>query len=185
MSRKRSRVAVEEQPTEPVTPVVALNASGVQTPAGGKRARGTKKDARTRMQYRFWLNVEEDGQRWLYDWCEHWSRRRQFAGVIRDSLRLFIDLAAGRTDVLLEVFPWVREALAPAAPSAAVEFTAMLQEIQRLRTALEGQPFAPPVRARGTGAGEPAPVVVGRGAKKSVTELSAAFVQSSAGAFFD
>jgi hypothetical protein len=39
------------------------------------------------------------------------KRERNMVGVIRDAVRLYFDLSAGRTDVLCELFPWVMASL--------------------------------------------------------------------------
>jgi hypothetical protein len=72
------------------------------------------------LQFRFWLNIVKDDESVLADELSLLKSQRQFTQTIRDGVRLVLDLRAGKTDVLFELFPWVRQLAAPLpAPPAA------------------------------------------------------------------
>ncbi len=77
------------------------NASDVITP---------KKDKRYRFQLRFWLDLEKSDEYWLAEYAALLKNNRGFARAIRNGLRLIHDLQQGKTDVLIELFPWIQEA---------------------------------------------------------------------------
>lgn len=60
-----------------------------------------------RKRFTFWLDLYKDDELALAEEIEGLKKGRQFTKSIRDGLRLITDLQAGRTDVLLELFPWV------------------------------------------------------------------------------
>ena len=64
-----------------------------------------------RMMFRFWLDIEKDDEYHLAEQIQILKVQRQFTSAIRDSLRLILDLRAGKTDVLLEMFPFVKDAI--------------------------------------------------------------------------
>lgn len=68
-----------------------------------------------RLQFRFWLDVTKQGEYELAETIENLKEKRGFAKAIRDGLRLFSDLKAGRWEVLRELFPWVVDAIYDAA----------------------------------------------------------------------
>jgi hypothetical protein len=78
---------------------------------GGGSAGVTPKDDRARAQFRFWLDVMKDPEFELAQEIMLLKKRKKFAATIRDGLRLIIDLRAGRIDVLLQLFPWVKDAV--------------------------------------------------------------------------
>lgn len=63
---------------------------------------------RFRLQYMFWLNVAKDDEYSLAQQIEELKHKGSFTKTIRDGIRLVCDLRAGRTDVLFELFPWVK-----------------------------------------------------------------------------
>ena len=69
--------------------------------------------------FRFWLDVNKPEEHQLAEHLEKLKRKRQFSRTIRDSLRLFLDLKAGKTDVLQELFPGI-------APQ--MDFAAIIQQ---------------------------------------------------------
>ena len=73
---------------------------------------GPVKDSRLRRKFEFWLNVLRDDHLELAQEIDSLKRQRRFARTIRDGVRLVADLREGRIDVLLELFPWVRDAVA-------------------------------------------------------------------------
>ena len=68
-------------------------------------------NASHRLMFRFWLDIVKDAEYHLAEYIMELKHQRQFASTIRDSLRLIMDLREGRTDALLEMFPFVREAI--------------------------------------------------------------------------
>jgi hypothetical protein len=62
---------------------------------------------RSRLMFRFWLNIMNDKDSWLADECSKLIEGRKFTTTIRNALRLLFDLQAGQTDVLRELFPHV------------------------------------------------------------------------------
>lgn len=79
------------------------NDTGVTTP---------KQDKRYRFQLRFWLNLEKSEESWLADYIAFLKAKRNFQDTVRLGLRLIYDLRQGKTDVLLELFPFVAEVFA-------------------------------------------------------------------------
>ncbi len=67
------------------------------------------------LQYRFWLNANDDAELWLADEIAELKSKRSFTRTVRDGIRLVIDLRNGKTDVLFELFPWVKNLVIAAA----------------------------------------------------------------------
>lgn len=67
---------------------------------------------RPRVQFKFWMNIAKDDEFELSMEMMLLRSRRKFKATITDSLRLMLDLRAGKIDVLLELFPFVRDAVA-------------------------------------------------------------------------
>ena len=65
---------------------------------------------RFRIQYKFWLDVTQDDQYDLAETINGLKQARSFSKVVRDGIRLVVDLWHGNLDVLLELFPFVEEA---------------------------------------------------------------------------
>jgi hypothetical protein len=66
---------------------------------------------RPRVQFKFWMNIAKDDEFELSMEMMLLKSRRKFATTIKDGLRLMLDLRAGKIDVLLELFPFVRDAV--------------------------------------------------------------------------
>jgi len=64
---------------------------------------------RYRVQHKFWLDLKKDQEDKLDEWLHALKASRQFVSTVRDALRLFFDLKEGKTDVLLELFPFASE----------------------------------------------------------------------------
>jgi hypothetical protein len=62
--------------------------------------------------WRFWLALDKPDDELLNRFCEWASEQRKLAQFIRDGLRLIGTLREGRIDVLIEMFPFVQQALA-------------------------------------------------------------------------
>lgn len=67
------------------------------------------KPKRYRLPFTFWLNVQDDTDCALADECSAMIEKRQLTPMIRNGLRLILDLKAGKTEVLEQLFPWVLE----------------------------------------------------------------------------
>lgn len=70
-----------------------------------------RKDTRYRCQFRFWLDANKPDQVQLGEALADLKRQRRYLPTLRNAIRLFLDLRAGRTDVLFELFPWIVERL--------------------------------------------------------------------------
>lgn len=64
-----------------------------------------------RRQWRFWLTLSNVEDEQLNRFCEWASEQRKLTQFICDGLRLVGTLREGRIDVLLELFPFVQQAL--------------------------------------------------------------------------
>lgn len=64
---------------------------------------------RFRKRYKFWLNILKDDEFELAEELDTLKKRRLFTPTIRDGIRLIIDLRKGNTDVLFELFPYLKE----------------------------------------------------------------------------
>jgi hypothetical protein len=91
----------------------ALTTAPISQPAPvGEAVALVPKDDRARAQFRFWLDVMKDPEFELAQEILLMKKRRKFQTTIKDGLRLMLDLRAGKIDVLLELFPFVRDAIA-------------------------------------------------------------------------
>jgi hypothetical protein len=70
-------------------------------------------EKRYRIKHTFWLDVTKTEEYQLAEAIEDLKTKRSFTRTIRDGIRLITDLRAGNTDVLFELFPWVKERLTP------------------------------------------------------------------------
>lgn len=96
---------------------------------------------RFRLRFTFWLDMHKGDEAELAETIESLKQDRTFAATIRDGIRLICDLRAGRVEMLLTLFPWVREALQPT-PTTTTD--ARLQEqIARLEALLIAQGNVP------------------------------------------
>lgn len=73
-------------------------------------------DKRYRLQYKFWLNQYDEEEKLVSEIIEWLKTERDFTKAIRDGLRLIWDLRNGRVEVLLELFPQIREWLSTPEP---------------------------------------------------------------------
>ena len=95
------------------------------------------KDKRWRGQFKFWLNANDVGEKALGDSLVMLKSNRQFAPTIRNALRLFLDLKAGNTEVLCELFPGIVTAISQPALVPSDEFNAIIAKIDALGGRLE------------------------------------------------
>jgi hypothetical protein len=68
---------------------------------------------RTRLMYRFWLDVQKQIENDMADWLSKLYADRKGKPTIFNALRLFYDLSQGRTTVLCELFPFAVNGAAP------------------------------------------------------------------------
>lgn len=97
-----------------------------------KNMRGKKS---YRLMFKFWLDVNKPTEACIADSIELLKNERSFSQAIRDGIRLIVDLRAGQTDVLHELFPWTATAnptqqLIPAGQSP--KLTSQLKRIEQL-----------------------------------------------------
>lgn len=64
---------------------------------------------RFRLQFKFWLDVNKPDEHALAELCEDLKRRGLYTKTVRDGISLANDLSKGRLDVLLTLYPWVKE----------------------------------------------------------------------------
>jgi hypothetical protein len=85
---------------------------------------------RFRLRFTFWLDLLKPDEVVIAEQIEQLKSDRTFATTIRDGIRLICDLRAGRTDVLLELFPFVVERLKT--PEAETRLQAHLDRLEAL-----------------------------------------------------
>jgi len=96
---------------------------------------------RPRMRFVFWLNLANPIELNLAEILENSRTQRQFTGIIRDGIRLIFDLRQGKTDVLLELFPWVKASLSES--EKATSNTALHHQLERLEQLILQQGAVP------------------------------------------
>lgn len=89
------------------------------------------KTTRYRLRFPFWLDMHKPDERALADQIELLKNDRSFAATVRNGLRLMLDLRAGNTTVLLELFPHVRGQLGRASGGSGDDD--LKRELQRLQ----------------------------------------------------
>jgi len=62
-----------------------------------------------RKRLEFWLDASKNNEGELIKVIETLKSRRSFISTIRDGIRLIVDLRAGNTTVLFQLFPWLQE----------------------------------------------------------------------------
>ena len=92
---------------------------------------------RFRLKFMFWLDMTKSDELQLADEIEILKEKRLFSQTIRDGIRLINDLRAGRTSILLELFPWIASELA--AQNQTQHDLVLRQEIDRLRDLILSQ----------------------------------------------
>lgn len=96
---------------------------------------------RYRLRFIFWLDMLKPEEEELADQIELLKNERSFVRTIRDGIRLVISLRQGRTDVLFELFPWVRNELVHS-PISRSE-SALQRQLERLETLILQQGAIP------------------------------------------
>ena len=86
-----------------------------------------------RKRFTFWLDLFKDDEFKLAEEIEVLKKKRNFSRYIRDGLRLILDLRAGKTDVLVELFPWVADTFAQVEPIPQKDsYQALQKQLARL-----------------------------------------------------
>ncbi len=88
---------------------------------------------RFRIRFVFWLDLQKQDENQIAEQIEVLKQERSFAKVVRDGIRLVCDLKAGRTDVLLELFPWVTERFQQS-QSDTTELAALVEQFKSMMT---------------------------------------------------
>ena len=94
-----------------------------------------QENKRFKLRYEFWLEPQKPGHEAVAEIIEGLKEQRKFAPGVRDSLLLFDELQRGRTDMLLELFPWLEESILSNA-SVVGEIARLNKEIDTLRSLL-------------------------------------------------
>lgn len=92
---------------------------------------------RFRLRHTFWLDMRKVDEAELAETIETLKQNRSFAATIRDGIRLICDLRAGQTEVLFELFPWVKDV--PQSASAMPVDRGLQEQIARLEALLLAQ----------------------------------------------
>jgi hypothetical protein len=71
------------------------------------------KNGRNRRTMRFDLDIVKPSELRLYELLLSAKKTRKYSGLVRDGIRLVHDLRNGKTDVLFELFPWIRAEIQP------------------------------------------------------------------------
>ncbi|MEP6988928.1 MAG: hypothetical protein ABI970_25220 [Chloroflexota bacterium] len=122
-----------------------------------------------RKKFEFWLNDQRQEDWQVYELIGKLKKpvkgQGQFTRAIREGLRLWASLREGQVDVLLELFPWVREALAKSMPVPTVSGVegGQLDEIKGMLEMLTAQQTGSGYLLKSTGGSAkplPAPPIV-------------------------
>jgi hypothetical protein len=94
----------------------------------------------------FWLNVKKDDENQLANLIDELKQARMFSRVVRDGIRLMVDLWHGNLDLLLELFPWVEDAFyqrfIEQQPTETVSIQEQLHHLERLLLEQGSQPIS-------------------------------------------
>jgi len=101
---------------------------------------------RFRLQYKFWLDMNNPQEHKLAEKIEALKQGRVFSQVVRDGISLIVDLWDGNLDVLLSLFPGVEEAFykrfMEQQPAADYTFQEQLARLERLLLEQGNKPLA-------------------------------------------
>ncbi|MCB9454218.1 MAG: hypothetical protein H6672_22520 [Anaerolineaceae bacterium] len=86
-----------------------------------------------RIMQKFWLDVTKDTEYELAAAITDLKKNRSYTAAVRDGLRLILDLRAGKLDVLIELFPWIKDAIKP---QTATQEDDLKRELVALREAV-------------------------------------------------
>ena len=145
---------------------------------------------RFRLRFTFWLDMHKPDEAQLAEIIDQLKLNRSFAATIRDGIRLVADLRAGRTEVLFELFPWIKDTLQPM-PSVPAE-RGLQEQIARLEALLLAQgnvPIKSPLAPESAHTDRKSQVKVaassGKADAKTVAQNFANSMKSFASGFFD
>jgi hypothetical protein len=96
---------------------------------------------RYRLRFTFWLDMLKPEEVELADQIELLKNDRSFVRSIRDGLHLVTSLRQGRTDVLFELFPWLKNELVSS--TSARSENALQRQLERLETLILQQGAIP------------------------------------------
>lgn len=85
-----------------------------------------------RRRFFFWLDDDKDDEQSIIEMVKNLKHNRQFTATIRDGIRLVNDLRQGKTDVLLELFPWVLEGQKTLVPYEIIDFREQVNRMEQL-----------------------------------------------------
>lgn len=86
-----------------------------------------------RIRQVFWLDLTKQDEADLADYIATLKEQRKFVTTIKQGLRLIRDLREGNVEVLIELFPHLRERLArPDVGTTPGGFDTLLQQLSRL-----------------------------------------------------
>jgi hypothetical protein len=94
-----------------------------------------------RLKFMFWLDCAKADEEKLCEQIEVLKQKRLFSKTIRDGMRLICDLREGQTDVLFELFPWVKDSSQP--PTVSPSELRLQEQIARLEKLLIAQGNVP------------------------------------------
>lgn len=97
----------------------------------------------SRYRFPFWLDTNKDEERLLMELIGELKRKRRFAKVVRDGIRLVVDLREGRIEVLTELFPWITERLSNAPVKVTENNDRLHREIADLKKVILEQRTVP------------------------------------------
>ena len=102
-----------------------------------------KVEIMARKRFEFWLNDQRQEDWLVYELIGKLKKppkgQGQFTRAIREGLRLWTSLRDGQVDVLLELFPWVREALTKSIPTSSAGGRGQLDEIKSMLELIASQ----------------------------------------------
>jgi hypothetical protein len=92
---------------------------------------------RYRLKYEFWLEPGKPDHDIVADRIEVLKNDRLFASVIREGIMIISELRQGRVDLLLSLFPWIKEeiqkqSLSPHVVSEGLDLKRELAELKQL-----------------------------------------------------
>lgn len=64
---------------------------------------------RRRKEFKFWLDLSKRKEIFLLSDIEDLKEKRKFTKACRDGIRITYELMNGKTDALLELFPWITD----------------------------------------------------------------------------
>ncbi len=133
---------------------------------------------RFRLRFTFWLDLQKADEAALAEAIDGLKHNRTFASAIRDGIRLICDLRAGQTTILLELFPWVKEALQPVSmPTVDRNFQ---EQITRLETLFLSQGHVPIEPSLSVALGDQPPQRTTRKSAKPRVEVTGLAAKASA-----